>query len=51
MPQSWEIGTLAEALTEAKWPQLSVFHSGSLPPPVILPWWENAYDVLAIAET
>lgn len=51
VPQSWEIGTLAEALTEAKWPQLSVFQSGSLPPPVILPWWENANDVLAIAET
>lgn len=51
MPQSWEIGTLAEALTEAKWPRLSVFQSGSLPPPVILPWWENAHDVLAIAET
>lgn len=49
--ESWEIGTLAEALTEAKWPRLSVFQSGSLPPPVILPWWENAHDVLAIAET
>ncbi|KAN0140218.1 Six-hairpin glycosidase-like protein [Lactarius tabidus] len=49
--QSWEIGTLAEALTEAKWPRLSVFQSGTVPPPAILPWWENAHDVLAMAET
>jgi len=48
--QSWEVGTLAEALTEAKWPRLSVFLPGSVPPPSVLPWWENAHDVLAIAE-
>ncbi len=49
--QSWEIGTLAEALTEAEWPRLSVFLPGSVLPPFILPWWENANDVLTIAET
>ncbi|KAI9448527.1 Six-hairpin glycosidase [Lactarius indigo] len=49
--QSWEIGTLAEALTEAEWPRLSVFLPGSVLPPLILPWWENADDVLTIAET
>lgn len=48
---SWEIGTLAEALTEAEWPRLSVFLSGSVLPPFSLPWWENANDVLTIAET
>ncbi|KAI9511275.1 Six-hairpin glycosidase [Russula earlei] len=47
---SWEIGTLAEALTEAEWPALSPFMPGLIFPPTRLPWWENAYDVLAIAE-
>jgi len=46
---SWEIGTLAEALTELEWPQLSVFASGSIPPPSHLTKGE-AGDVLAIAE-
>jgi len=46
---SWEIGTLAEALTELEWPQLSVFASGSIPPPSHLTKGE-AKDVLAIAE-
>jgi len=35
--QSWEIGTLAEALTEAEWPRLSVFLPGSVLPPYSLP--------------
>lgn len=48
--QSWEIGTLAEALTEAEWPRLSVFLPGSVLPPYSLPWWESAFDVLLIAE-
>jgi len=48
--QSWEVGTLAEALTEAEWPRLSVFLPGSVLPPLVLPWWESAYDVLGIAE-
>ncbi|KAH9027246.1 Six-hairpin glycosidase [Lactarius pseudohatsudake] len=49
--QSWEIGTLTEALTEVEWPRLSVFLPGSVLPPLILPWWESADDVLTIAET
>ena len=49
--QSWELGTLAEALTEAEWPRLSPFMPNSLFPPSVLPWYENAYDVLSIAET
>ncbi|KAH9963384.1 Six-hairpin glycosidase [Lactifluus volemus] len=49
--KSWEIGTLAEALTEAEWPMLSTFMAGSVPPPARLPWWESASDVLTIAET
>jgi len=48
---SWEIGTLAEALTEVEWPLLSAFTPSSLYPPSRLPWWESAYDVLSIAET
>ncbi|KAI9449496.1 Six-hairpin glycosidase [Lactarius psammicola] len=31
--QSWEIGTLAQALTEAEWPRLSVFMPGLGAPP------------------
>ncbi|KAH9059347.1 Six-hairpin glycosidase, partial [Lactarius vividus] len=46
-----KIGTLAEALTEVEWPRLSVFLPGSVLPPLILPWWESADDVLTIAET
>jgi hypothetical protein len=48
---SWEIGTLAEALTEAEWPWLTPFMPIPVIPPTRLPWWENAHDVLAIAET
>jgi len=48
---SWEIGTLAEALTEAEWPTLAPFLPGTIFPPIPLPWWEGAYDVLQIAET
>jgi hypothetical protein len=47
---SWEIGTLAEALTELEWQQLAVFAYGSIPPPTSLAPGEAA-DVLQIAET
>jgi hypothetical protein len=46
---SWEIGTLAEALTEYEWPWLSVFAPGSIPPPAQLREGD-ATDVLSIAE-
>jgi hypothetical protein len=46
---SWEIGTLAEALTELEWCQLGVFYPGSIPPPAKLNKGEVA-DVLHIAE-
>lgn len=47
---SWEIGTLAEALTELEWKQLGVFAPYSIPPPPRLATGEAA-DVLSIAET
>jgi hypothetical protein len=47
---SWEIGTLAEALTELEWKQLGVFAPGSIPPPARLAPGEAA-DVMSIAET
>ncbi|KAF8259459.1 Six-hairpin glycosidase [Lactarius quietus] len=34
---SWEIGTLAEALTELEWKHLGVFSPYSIPPPAQLP--------------
>jgi hypothetical protein len=45
---SWELGALAEALTEYEWPELAVFTSGSIPPPMQL----NGLgaDVVSIAE-
>ncbi|KAI0299736.1 Six-hairpin glycosidase [Multifurca ochricompacta] len=46
---SWEIGTLAEALTEYEWPTLGVFACGSIPPPGKLREGQAA-DVLSIAE-
>ncbi|KAI0253056.1 Six-hairpin glycosidase-like protein [Lactifluus subvellereus] len=46
---SWEIGTLAEALTEFEWPWLGVFAPGSIPPPSGLED-DQAMDVLRIAE-
>ena len=49
MMRSWEIGTLAEALTEYEWCELSVFAPGSFPPPAHLRKGEAA-DVLSIAE-
>jgi hypothetical protein len=49
MMHSWELGTLAEALTELEWPQLGVFAPGSIPPPTRLNKGE-AKDVLSIAE-
>jgi hypothetical protein len=49
MTHSWEIGTLAEALTELEWPWLGVFASGSIPPPQFLAEGVAA-DVLCIAE-
>ena len=49
MMRSWEIGTLAEALTEFEWPWLSMFAPGSIPPPAHLRKGEAA-DVLCIAE-
>ena len=48
--QSWELGTLAEALTESEWPRLTPYMPNSIFPPARLPWYENAYDVLSIAE-
>lgn len=45
---SWELGTLAEALTEYEWPELAVFTSGSIPPPTQLNGLGT--DVLSIAE-
>ncbi|KAI0289496.1 Six-hairpin glycosidase [Russula brevipes] len=46
---SWELGTLAEALTELESPQLSVFALGSIPPPPHLGKGQ-ARDVLSISE-
>ncbi|KAN0124346.1 hypothetical protein V8E52_001995 [Russula decolorans] len=47
----WELGTLAEALTESEWPRLTPFMSNSIFSPPRLSWYENVYDVLSIAET
>ncbi|KAH9049232.1 Six-hairpin glycosidase-like protein [Lactarius deliciosus] len=47
---SWELGTLAEALTEFEWPRLGVFSPHSIPPPARLAHGQAA-DVLSIAET
>jgi hypothetical protein len=49
MTHSWEIGTLAEALTEHEWSWLGVFAPGSIPPPSSL-GEDEAADVLCIAE-
>ena len=49
MMHSWELGTLAEALTEYEWPHLSVFAPRSIPPPAHLRKGE-AKDVLSIAK-
>ena len=49
MPHSWEIGTLAEALTELEWCELAVFEKHSIPPPSRLAPGQ-AEDVLSIAE-
>jgi hypothetical protein len=46
---SWEIGTLAEALTEYESLQLAVFAPRSIPPPAHLRKGE-AKDVLSIAK-
>lgn len=46
---SWELGTLAEALTEYEWPELAVFTSGSIPPPAQLNGIGT--DVFPFAET
>ncbi len=48
MMHSWELGTLAEALTEYEWPELAVFTFGSIPPPTQLNGLGT--DVLSIAE-
>lgn len=48
--QSWEIGTLAEALTELEWKRFGVFAHHSFPPPACLEPGEAA-DVMSIAET
>ena len=45
---SWELGALAEALTEYEWPELAVFTSGSIPPPSQLNGLGT--DVVSIAE-
>ncbi len=47
---SWELGTLAEALTELEWGRLGVFAPYSIPPPAQLST-DVAADVLSIAET
>ncbi|KAH8986289.1 Six-hairpin glycosidase-like protein [Lactarius akahatsu] len=47
---SWELGTLAETLTEFEWPRLGVFSPRSIPPPARLAHGQAA-DVLSIAET
>ncbi|KAH9059334.1 Six-hairpin glycosidase [Lactarius vividus] len=47
---SWELGTLAEALTELEWSKLGVFSPHSIPPPARLAPGQ-AMDVLSIAET
>jgi len=47
---SWEIGTLAEALTEYEWPHLAVFAPGPIPPPVVHLRKGEAADVLSIAK-
>ncbi|KAI9448536.1 Six-hairpin glycosidase-like protein [Lactarius indigo] len=47
---SWELGTLAEALTEFEWSKLGVFSPHSIPPPARLAH-SQAADVLSIAET
>jgi hypothetical protein len=49
MIHSWELGTLAEALTEYESPHLSVFAPRSIPPPAHLKKGE-AKDVLSIAK-
>ncbi|KAI9447312.1 hypothetical protein BJY52DRAFT_359303 [Lactarius psammicola] len=46
---SWELGTLAEALTEFEWWKLGVFAPDSIPPPDRLAP-DQAADVLSIAE-
>jgi len=46
---SWELGTLAEALTEFEWWKLGVFAPHSIPPPSRLAP-DQAVDVLSIAE-
>lgn len=46
---SWELGTLAEALTEFEWGKLGVFAPHSIPPPARLALGQGA-DVLSIAE-
>ena len=48
-PPSWEIGTLAEALTELECSGLGVFSPYSIPPPATLSPGE-AVDILSIAE-
>jgi hypothetical protein len=45
---SWELGALAEALTEYEWPELAVFTPGSIPPSTQLNGLGT--DVLSIAE-
>jgi hypothetical protein len=50
MTHSWEIGTLAEALTEYEWYTRSVFADYTpYPPPALIQ--NEAADVLSIAET
>lgn len=49
MTHSWEIGTLAEALTEDEWARLAVFAPESAPPRGEL-LKNEAADVLSIAE-
>jgi hypothetical protein len=46
---SWELGVLAEALTELECPHLAVFSRGSIPPPAHLKKG-HAREVFAIAE-
>ncbi|KAA1465984.1 hypothetical protein DENSPDRAFT_830706 [Dentipellis sp. KUC8613] len=48
---SWELGTLAEALTELSWPSITVFSPHAVPPPERLTAVNNASDVIRIAQS
>lgn len=49
--KSWEMGVMAEALTEYEWASLSVFSDTAFPPPAALNSSVNASDVLEVVHT